>query len=115
MGMPGSETVLEELMCRILGDLLQHVQERVLAKFADDLYCGGNTPEELLHNWRRVLQALSVCSVVLSPKKTIICPKTTTILGWIWCNGTLTASPHCLATLSTFSLHLTLCVECAHS
>ena len=35
MGMHGSETALEELMCRILGDLLQ---EGVVAKLADDLY-----------------------------------------------------------------------------
>ncbi len=47
MGMPGSETALEELMCRVLGDLLT---EGVVVKLADDLYCGGNTPEELLHN-----------------------------------------------------------------
>ena len=47
MGMPGSETALEELMCRILGDLLQ---EGVVAKIADDLYCGGNSYEELENN-----------------------------------------------------------------
>ena len=38
MGMPGSETALEELMCRVLDDLLE---EGVIAKIADDLYCGG--------------------------------------------------------------------------
>ena len=43
MGMPGSETALEELMSRVLGDL---IQEGIVAKLADDLYCGGNTPEE---------------------------------------------------------------------
>ncbi|XP_078495652.1 uncharacterized protein LOC144751197 [Ciona intestinalis] len=37
MGMPGSETSLEELMCRILGDL--HCKGNI-AKLADDLYCG---------------------------------------------------------------------------
>lgn len=42
MGMPGSETALEELTCRVLGNL---VQEGIVAKIADDLYCGGNTPE----------------------------------------------------------------------
>lgn len=45
MGMPGSETSLEELMCRVLSDLLQ---EGNVAKLGDDLYCGGNTIEELL-------------------------------------------------------------------
>ncbi|CAG2236610.1 unnamed protein product [Mytilus edulis] len=49
MGMPGSETALEELTCRVLGHL---VQEGVVAKIADDLYCGGNSPEELLTNWK---------------------------------------------------------------
>ena len=56
MGMPGSETALEELMCLVLGDL---VAEGIVAKLADDLYCGGNTPEELLNNWGRGLSALS--------------------------------------------------------
>ena len=55
MGMPGSETALEELTCRILGDL---VQQGVVAKLADDLYVGGNTPSDLLDNWIKVLQAL---------------------------------------------------------
>ena len=49
MGMPGSETALEELMCHVLGHLLE---EGVVAKIADNLYCGGNTPQELLENWR---------------------------------------------------------------
>ena len=44
MGMPGSETALEELMHRVLGEL---IQEGIVAKIADDLYCGGDTPEEL--------------------------------------------------------------------
>ena len=38
---------------------------------------------------------------------TVVCPKSTTILGWIWSgdwfNGTIQASPHRVATLSTCS------------
>ena len=48
MGMPGSETALEELMCRVLYDFLQ---EGCATKLADDLYCSGNTPQELITNW----------------------------------------------------------------
>ena len=62
MGIPGSETALEELMCRVLGDLLQ---EGCVAKIADDLYCGGNSHQELLTNWRRVLSALDRCNLRL--------------------------------------------------
>lgn len=101
MGMPGSETALEELMCRVIGDL---VQEGVVAKLADDLYCGGDSPTELLHNWQKVLKALQHCNIALSASKTIIAPKSTTILGWVWSQGTLQASPHRIATLSTCPL-----------
>ena len=97
MGMPGSETALEELMCRVLGDLLV---EGVVVKLADDLYCGGDTPTALLHNWGRVLSALSHSGLHLSASKTKICPKTTNILGWIWSQGTLRASPHRIAALA---------------
>ena len=81
MGMPGSEIALEEMMCRVLGDF---IEEGFVAKLADDLYCGADSPEALLHNWQRVLQALDRCNLRLSPTKTVICPKTTSILGWIW-------------------------------
>ena len=40
MGMPGSETALEELMCRVVENF---IQDGSVAKLADDLYCGGNT------------------------------------------------------------------------
>ena len=98
MGMPGSETCLEELMSRILGDM---IQRGYVAKIADDLYIGGHTPEEVLQNWRNVLTALDQNNLRISSSKTIICPKSATILGWIWRNGTLQASPHKIAALTT--------------
>ena len=98
MGMPGSETCLEELMSRVLGEL---IQEGCVAKIADDLYVGGISFEDALQNWQRVLEALKRNNLRLSTSKTIVCPRTATILGWIWSNGTLQASPHKLATLSS--------------
>ena len=85
-------------MCRVLGDCLQN---GIAAKLADDLYCGADSPEALLENWRRILQALQKCNLHLSPSKTLICPHSTTILGWIWTEGRLSASPHRIATLSS--------------
>ena len=98
MGMPGSETCLEELMSRVLGDL---IQEGCVAKIADDLYVGGNSPTEVLDNWRRVLALLQKNNLRLSAAKTIICPSKAIVLGWVWSNGTLQASPHKLAALSS--------------
>ena len=94
MGMPGSETCIEELMSRVLGDL---IQEGCVAKIADDLYVGGNSPIEALDNWRRVLALLQKNNLRLSPAKTIICPRKAIVLGWVWSNGTLQARLHKLA------------------
>ena len=98
MGMPGSETALEELMCRILGDQLT---EGGVTKLADDIYCGGDTPEEAMREWERVLQSLQDNGLRLSASKTTICPKSVSILGWDWEMGSLRASPHRISTLST--------------
>lgn len=101
MGMPGSETALEELLSRVIGHL---VQEGIVAKIADDAFIGGDTPNELLMNFRKFLHSLHINGIHLSAPKTVIAPKRTTILGWIWSLGTLQASPHRIATLSTCKL-----------
>ena len=74
MGMPGSETALEELMSRILGD---HLISGNVTKIADDLYCGADDLDLLLETWRSVLAALDMCDLKLSPSKTVICPNST--------------------------------------
>ena len=97
MGMPGSETCLEELMSRVLGEF---IMQGWVAKIADDLYIGGNDPEEALSHWTSVLKALRKNNLGLNASKTVIFPLQTTILGWIWSSGKLRASPHRLAALS---------------
>ncbi len=98
MGMPGSETALEELTCRVLGDLLQQGQ---VAKVADDLYCGADTLEDLLAVWKKVLVALQACNLCLSPSKTVVAPVQTNILGWVWNQSTIRASSHRISTLAS--------------
>ena len=98
MDMPGSETTLEELMSRILGD---HLISGNLTKIADDLYSGEDDLNLLLETWRSVLAALDMCDLELSPSKTVICPSSTVILGWNWSEGKLSATKHRIATLSS--------------
>ena len=98
MGMPGSETALEELLSLVLGPL---IQEGCVCKLADDLYCGGSNPKELADNWKKLLSALDICNLRLSGSKTIIAPMKTTVLGWIWHGGSISASPHKLSALQT--------------
>ena len=98
MGLPGSESALEEVLTRVLGEL---IMKGVVVKNADDIYIGGATPHELLLNWREVLCCLATNNLTLSATKTVIAPLSTNILGWIWQNGTLRASPHRIAPLTT--------------
>ena len=105
MGMPGTETALEELMCRILGDVLYQGNA---TKIADDLYCGGETAEEALEVWKSILAKLGDNGLKLSAQKTVVCPASTTILGWIWEQGTLRASPHKVSALASVELPSTV-------
>jgi hypothetical protein len=100
MGMPGSTEHLDELMFRVLGDVLK---EGVAMKLADDLYVGGNNIQSLLCNWQRVLHAMYTNNLKLSASKTVICPITTSVLGWIWNAGSISISPHKLNPLATCS------------
>lgn len=100
MGLPGVEVALEELTCLLVGDM---VKEGKVAKLADDLFIGGNTPEELLRNFEQVLHRMLEANIKLSPTKTVIAPKSVTVLGWVWSSGQLKASPHRLSALSTCS------------
>lgn len=101
MGMPGSSENLDELMTRIIGDLMH---EGSVTKIADDIYVGGNSANELLDNWRRLLQLFKENNLRLSASKTVINPGKTVVLGWNWHQGQLTPSPHKISSLSTAPL-----------
>ena len=97
MGLPGTEVALEELTCRLFGHL---VKQGKLAKIADDVFMGANSVQELYDTFAEVLEICAANNLKLSAKKTIICPISVMILGWIWKNGCLSASPHKLSALS---------------
>ena len=98
MGMPGSTEHLDELMHRVLCDLLM---QGTVMKLADDLYIGGNDVQSLLKNWEQVLKVFQQNNLRLSPSKTVICPKSTTVLGWQWNAGSISVSPHKINPLAT--------------
>ena len=104
MGMPGSSEYLDELMSRVVGGML--MAETVL-KIADDLYVVGSTLSELLRNWECLLATLQRNNLNLSASKTVIAPKSTTVLGWIWRCGSLSVSPHKICPLLSSAPPLT--------
>ena len=91
MGMHGSSEYLGELISRVLGDF---IQEGFVVHIADDLRVCGNSVGELMYNWRKVLHRLQENNLKLSASKTVVCPKKTTVLGWMWINGTLSHRCH---------------------
>ena len=91
MGLPGSEAAWEELLCRILGDL---VQSGGVIKLVDDLYLGADSVDNLLKLWEEVLDRLQKNGLKLSPKKTVCSPTSTVILGWLWTSGSITPTTH---------------------
>ena len=95
-GMPGASEALEECMSAVFG---QEVKDRVAGKIADDMCIGGQTEEDLLHNWTIVLDKLSKNNLGLKALKTFIAPLRTQLLGWDWHMGTLTASTHKISPL----------------
>ncbi|KAK3108175.1 hypothetical protein FSP39_002682 [Pinctada imbricata] len=101
MGMPGSETALEEMICHVLGDCLQ---DGCVAKLADDLNCGGETIDELAENWHRVLKCLQNSELRLSASKSIVCPCTANFLGWTLSEERISASQHKISTLASCKL-----------
>ena len=56
---------------------------------------------ELCRNWEDLLRSLSRNDLHLSASQTIINPKSTNILGWVWTQGYLSASPHSVCSIST--------------
>ena len=91
MGCPGSSEHLRELMTRVVGDFLA---EGFLIIKDDDMYVGADTIHELICCWEKVLQRMSQNNLSLNAPKTVIAPRKTTVLGWIWECGTISAPPH---------------------
>ena len=96
MGMPGSSEYLQELTSRVLGDF---VQEGFTVLIDDDLNVGANDIPDLMNRWTLVLSRLHENGLTLSAHKTVICPKTVVILGWLWSEGRLSSCSHKLSAL----------------
>ena len=77
MALPRSEIALEEIIWRVLSNLLK---EGKVFWLANDLYCGDNTVSQLLDYWKRVLHALHSTGLCLSASEPVIHPRSTMVL-----------------------------------
>ena len=70
------------------------VTEGKMAKWADNIYVGGEDERSFLENIEEVCCRMKACQLRAAPRKTIIAIKETTIMGWHWKEGSLSPLVH---------------------
>ena len=78
------------------------------ARIADNLFTGGDTPEEAFTNFKTVLALCENSGITLKAQKTMICPVKVNILGRVWNQGTMFPSSHIMSTISKSVLPTTV-------
>ena len=90
-GLLNSETELDELVAKVLGNELQlgicHVER-------DDIIIGGSSPAQAITNWEIVLNKLHKSNLKHSPKKVKIFPEDIEVFGHRIKNGQVHPSDH---------------------
>ena len=80
--------------------LFPAIREGKCVRIADNLFTGGQTPEEAAKHFHLMLQLCANSGLTFKASKTIICPKQITILGKIWEQGSIRPSSHLVSTLT---------------
>ena len=95
-GLLNSDFELDQLLFKILGDL---IADGVCMAARDDVTVGGNTIDEAISNWEKVLTRLRECNLKLSPQKVRIFLPDTEVYGYRIVNGKVTPSKHIVTDL----------------
>ena len=94
---------------RVIQRILQPViSEGKAARIADNMFTGGDTPEEAFSNFKTILALCSNAGITLKAQKTTICPVKINILGRVWQEGTMSPSTHIMSTISKATLPTTV-------
>ncbi len=100
-GLLNSETELDELVSRVLGN-------EILSGFCyverDDIIVGGNTIDETINNWNIVLTKLNDNNLKVAPSKLKIFPKDIEVFGHRIIDGKVHPSDHILTSLGKSSI-----------
>ena len=86
-----------EILSRVYGDMVKNKQ---CTRIADQIYVLGHSINELAINFKEVLQRARNANLTFKPKKIIICPKSTVILGWKKIDQNWEPTEHVLSPLS---------------
>ena len=100
-GLPGISECQEELTDTVLGDM---VVDGKAIKFADNVYIGGTTENELIDNFKEMCRRLKNSNLRVGASKLVVGLVSTTILGWEWNRGVLSPSAHKINPLTVCEL-----------
>ena len=100
-GLLNSETELDELVSRILGDELL---EGICYIERDDIVIGGDSIDTAISNWKKVLSKLNLNNMKLSPRKVKIFPQDMEVFGWRIKDGQAMPSDHIVTSLGKSSI-----------
>ena len=111
-GLLGSDVELEQLLCRVLG---QAITDGYCVAIRDDIIIGGNTIDEALSNYEKVLQQFDKNNLKLSPNKVRIFPIDTEVYGYRVKNGCIEPSEHIKDSLGKTNIESLVTVKSVNS
>ena len=97
-GLLNSEVWLDQVMCRVLGD---EMTEGFCVAARDDLCVGGDTVDECIERWGRVLSKLNQHNLKLAPHKVRILLQDTEVYGHRIIDGKVRPSNHVVNSLAS--------------
>ena len=100
-GLQNSDTELEQLICQILGDEI-HSGSTLVAR--DGGLVGGNSIDEFISNWEKVISKLHLNNMKIVSNKLKIAPTDTKVYGFRVINGTIKPSDHIVNTLGKINI-----------
>ena len=98
----------EELEMLVKAVLKEGIRKGHVKVHADNIYVGGDTMEEAVDRWEKVLEDLNRNNLKLTPKKTACFPERLDLLGWTKEGSYLVPDPHRQNALITASLPRTI-------
>ena len=100
-GLLNSDVHLDQLLMKVLGDELK---EGIVEVARDDIQVGGNTIDEVLWNWDKVLSKLNKCNLKIAPNKVRVLLDDTEVYGYRIKKGYVLPSPHIVSNLGDIKL-----------
>ena len=111
-GLLGSDVELEELLCRVLGE---DIAEGHCVAIRDDIVIGGDTIDESIQNYEKVLLKLDENNLKVSSGKVRIFPSDTEIYGYRIKDGCIEPSSHIVKSLGMSSIETLTTVKKVNS